>query len=124
MVVGQEGNEIYLRLVAPMRRVTTRLPHHALVILSYLICGALDVYIALCRYLPLPMRPYMRNVLAKFPYAVRRLTIYDQLNPAYAKYYAEAESKELLVGAGFVNVRAHHRHGYSWTVVGTKPADR
>src|SRR5262249_6343334 len=71
-VYGREGNEIYLRLVAPMRRVTTRLPHRVLVILSYLICSALDAYIALCRFLPLPMRSYMRDVLAKFPRAVRR----------------------------------------------------
>jgi SAM-dependent methyltransferase len=123
-VYGHEGNKFYLRLVTLMRRVTTRLPHSALVILSYLMCVALDVYVALCRFLPLPMRSYMRDVLAKFPRSVRRLTIYDQLNPAYAKYYTEAEAKALLVGTGFMDVRAHHRHGYSWTVVGMKPRDR
>jgi hypothetical protein len=46
----------------------------------------LDIYIFLCRFVPLPMRSYMRNVLARFPQSVRKLTIYDQLNPAYAKY--------------------------------------
>jgi SAM-dependent methyltransferase len=118
---GREGNESYLRVITPLRRVTTRLPHRILVMLSYVIGVALDLYIALCRFLPLPMRAYMRNVLARFPRSVRRLIIYDQLNPAYAKYYTEAEAKALLADAGFTNVAAHHRHGYSWTVLGMKP---
>ena len=32
-----------------------------------------------------------------------------------------AEAIKLLEGGGFVNVQIHHRHGYSWTVIGTKP---
>jgi hypothetical protein len=47
--------------------------------------------------------------------------MYDQLNPAYAKYYTRTEAIDLLERAGFVNVRVHHRHGYSWTVIGEKP---
>ncbi|WP_145831617.1 hypothetical protein [Bradyrhizobium huanghuaihaiense] len=64
----------------------------------------------------------MRSVLAKFPRSVRRLTIYDQLNPAYAKYYTRAEAEALLSDAGFADVQLYHRHGYSWTVSGTRPA--
>jgi hypothetical protein len=51
----------------------------------------------------------------------RRLVIYDQLNPAYAKYYTQTEAEQLLARAGFSDVRTYHRHGYSWTVIGTKP---
>jgi hypothetical protein len=51
----------------------------------------------------------------------QRLIIYDQLNPAYAKYYMKREAVKLLLDGGFINVRVHHRHGYSWTVIGTKP---
>ena len=51
----------------------------------------------------------------------RFLVIYDQLKPAYAKYYTGAEAEALLRKAGFVDVRAHHRRGYSWTVIGTRP---
>ena len=29
--------------------------------------------------------------------------------------------KVLLADAGFVDVRIHHRHGYSWTVTGVRP---
>ena len=118
---GREGNETYLRVAEPLRRVTTRLPHGALVGVSHALSLALDAYIAACRVLPLPMRAYMREVLAKFPKRIRTLTIYDQLNPAYAKYYTRAEAEALLADQGFTDVRVHHRHGYSWTVIGRRP---
>jgi hypothetical protein len=63
----------------------------------------------------------MREVLAKFPRSVRRLTIYDQLNPAYAKYSTRQEAHDLLASAGFKDVQLYHRHGYSWTIIGRKP---
>lgn len=118
---GREGNEAYLRFAEPLRRITVHIPHFALVCFSHVCIFALDVYIALCRIFPLPMRCYMREVLTKFPRATRRWTIYDQLNPAYAKYYTQGEARALLAAAGFEDVRMYHRHGYSWTVIGTKP---
>ena len=118
---GREGNETYLRFAEPLRRVTTKLPHGALVGVSHVLSLALDAYIAACRVLPLPMRAYMREVLAKFPRRIRTLTIYDQLNPAYAKYYTRQEAEALLRDQGFTDVQLHHRHGYSWTVMGRRP---
>jgi hypothetical protein len=118
---GREGNETYLAFALPLRKITVLLPHRLLVALSYLLEITLTIYIGLCRFLPLPMRSYMRGVLAKFTRPVRRLTIYDQLNPAYAKYYARAEAEALLSQAGFTEIRLFHRHGYSWTVLGIKP---
>jgi len=67
------------------------------------------------------MRAYARNVLARLPRKIRGLTIYDQLNPAYAKYYRREEAEALLLRAGFTDVRTYHRHGYSWTATGSKP---
>ncbi|WP_256807175.1 class I SAM-dependent methyltransferase [Bradyrhizobium sp. Bra64] len=119
---GYEGNETYLSLAIPLRKLTVLLPHRLLVALSYGLEWVLTAYIGLCRILPLPMRSYMRSVLAKFPRSVRRLTIYDQLNPAYAKYYTRAEAEALLSDGGFGDIRLYHRHGYSWTVSGTRPA--
>lgn len=118
---GREGNEAYLRLAEPMRALTKRMPHWMLALLCSTLNVALDVYIFLCRYLPLPMRDYMRNHLARLSRGVRRLTIYDQLNPAYAKYYTRAEAESLLAQAGFRDVALWHRHGYSWSVTGTRP---
>jgi SAM-dependent methyltransferase len=119
---GVEGNETYLSIALPLRKLTVRMPHGMLVALSHLLEIALTGYIGLCRVLPLPMRSYMRSVLAKFPRSIRRLTIYDQLNPSYAKYYSREEAETLLTEAGFTDVRLFHRHGYSWTVSGTRPA--
>lgn len=117
---GHEGNEAYLRFAEPMRHLTTRLPHRLLVALSVMLGWGLDLYILLCRFIPLPMRDYMRNVVGKFPRKIRQLTIYDQLNPAYAKYYRRAEALDLLSRNDFIDVTAHHRHGYSWTVIGRR----
>lgn len=118
---GREGNETYLSFVMPLRKFTVLLPHKGLVGLCYVLEIALTGYIWLCKMLPLPMRSYMRGVLAQFTREVRRLTIYDQLNPAYAKYYTRNEATALLKDAGFTNIQIHHRHGYSWTVSGVKP---
>ena len=118
---GFEGNEMYLRFVEPLRAVAKRLPHRLLQGVCAVLNLALDAYIFLCRFIPLPMRAYARNVLARLPRKVRGLTIYDQLNPAYAKYYRREEAEALLLRAGFTDVRTYHRHGYSWTVTGGKP---
>jgi len=74
----------------------------------------------LCRRLPLPLRGYMVAVFEKMSPEKRRLIIYDELNPCYSKYYTKREAEKLLVDGKFNNVRAHHRHGYRWTVIGTK----
>lgn len=119
---GREGNELYLALVGPLRALTTRLPHAVLVAVSWTLTLMLNLYVAACRVLPLPLRGYMREVIARLPWDKRYLVVYDQLNPAHAKYYTRQEAELLLAGAGFVGVRSHHRHGYSWAVVGRKPS--
>jgi SAM-dependent methyltransferase len=117
---GREGNGLYLTIAEPARWLTRRLPHPLLAALSHALALPLDAYVALCRRFSLPMRDYMLEHVSRLSPAVRRLTIYDQLNPAWAKYYTETEARALLEDAGFVDVQLHHRHGYSWTVVGTK----
>ena len=118
---GKEGNGLYLALIAPLRILTKRLPHYVLATLVEIIYWPLLFYIKFCRRLPLPLRGYMLLVLEKMSPEKRRLIIYDQLNPSYAKYYSRSEAEKLLVDGGFIDVRLHHRHAYSWTVIGTKP---
>jgi hypothetical protein len=109
-----------MSLLKLLRVVTRRLPHPVIFALLRLLDFPVRVYIAACRRAPLPMRLYFTQVLGRFDDKVRRLTLYDQLNPVYARYYRREEAEALLRGAGFADVRSHHRHGYSWAVVGTK----
>jgi SAM-dependent methyltransferase len=118
---GYEGNEFYLSIFGPLRALTTRLPHSFLQLVVALIYPLLVLYRFLSRFINLPQKAYIENVIWPMAPDKRRLVIYDQLNPAYAKYYKKAEALELLRAAGFVDVQAHHRHGYSWSVIGTKP---
>ena len=120
---GREGNALYLALAQPLRALTRRLPHRLLVALVRMLYLPLAGLIGLARSMPVPMRDYLNNYLARLSPEQRRLVMYDQLNPAYAKYYSAAEARALLEHAGFVNVRLHHRHGYSWTVIGERPQD-
>lgn len=119
---GKEGNGLYLAFIIPMRVLTKRLPHFILAFLVEIMYWPLVLYIKFCRRLPLPLRGYMLSVFEKMSPEKRRLIIYDQLNPSYAKYYTQVEAKKLLLDGKFVNIRIHHRHGYSWTVIGTKPS--
>ncbi|HEY2989144.1 MAG TPA: class I SAM-dependent methyltransferase [Candidatus Binatia bacterium] len=118
---GREGNDQYLRVVEPLRAVTTRLPHGVLIALVAILYVAMMGYRFLAKFLALPLKDYIDKVLWPMSPNKRRLAIYDQLNPAYAKYYTQDDARALLGAAGFVDIRLHHRHGYSWSVIGTKP---
>ncbi len=121
-VYGKEGNELYLLTFGNFRKVTMKLPHTALHAVSTALVPALRGYIAACAVAPLPMRTYMRSVLSPLDNSALRTNIYDQLNPTIAAYWTRDEVESLMRAAGFVDVRLHHRHGYSWTATGTKPA--
>jgi len=118
---GKEGNGLYLVLISPMRILTKHLPHFILSFLAEIMYWPLVLYIKFCHILPLPLKGYMLSVLEKMSPEKRKLIIYDQLNPSYAKYYTRQEAEKLLIDGKFKNVQTHHRHGYSWTVIGTKP---
>lgn len=118
---GLEGNATYLAWVEPLRKITIRLPHWALVAVCQILLWATDAYALLCRVFPLPLRDYMLDSFRRFTRERRRLVIYDQLNPAYAKYYNRDEAYSLLKDSGFTNIQLDHHKGYSWTVIGTKP---
>ena len=121
-VYGKEGNGLYLALVEPLRYITKRLPHSWLDALTYVLDYPVRVYISLCRFLPfLPLGRFMIEIMGKLTPDKRRLNMYDQLNPTYCKYYTSQEAEALLRDGGFENVLLYHRHGYSWTVIGTKP---
>jgi SAM-dependent methyltransferase len=119
---GREGNEAYLAFVLPLRQITKKLPDPALRLLCHTLNAGLDIYLKVAKIFPLPMHTYMNEMLAKLTREQRYLTIYDQLNPNYAKYYTRQEAFDLLAQAGFQNIKIAQRHGYSWTVCGEKQA--
>jgi len=118
---GKEGNKPYLMFLLPLRAVAKHLPHFVLAALVWFLYYPLLLYTRLCHLLALPLKHYFSSIFEKMSPEKRRLIIYDQLNPSYAKYYTRNEAEKLLLDANFENVRVHHRHGYSWTVIGTKP---
>ncbi|MFN6314841.1 MAG: methyltransferase domain-containing protein [Planctomyces sp.] len=118
---GREGNELYLCFVLPLRRVLRCCPDLMLTALSWFAVPMLRMYGWACRWMSLPMRTYFVGHISKLSSRQVMVTVFDQLNPAYAKYYTKSEAIELLEQSGFVDVQVHHRHGYSWTVVGRKP---
>lgn len=115
---GKEGNEWYLRVSTLLRVMTTRLPHLLLVPIVRGLDFALLLYLHLCRFWPLPLKEYM-HIIRNLSPDKRRLVIYDQLKPAFSKYYTQEEAKALLAGK-FTQVQTYHRRGYSWTIMGTK----
>lgn len=119
---GKEGNGLYLFLIGSLRAITKHLPHFMLVGFSRVLDLPLVIYIKLCKIIKLPLHKYMTEILAQLAPDKRRLVVYDQLNPAYAKYYTRQEAIDLIKNAGFENIAIHHRHGYSWSVIGTKPS--
>jgi SAM-dependent methyltransferase len=119
---AREGNGLYLSIALPLRAITRRLPDRMLRGLCHVLNAALGVYVAVAKRLPaFPLKAYSERVLAQLTPAQRFLVIFDQLNPAYAKYYTRAEAEALLHDAGFADIALHHRHGYSWSVMGSKP---
>jgi SAM-dependent methyltransferase len=116
-----EGNEAYLAVILPLRKLTSKLPHFALRLVVELIYGAAFLYRQLARIVPLPLRQYIDKIWWPMTPAKRRLVIYDQLNPSYAKYYRRQEAIDLMKDGGFVDIKIHHRYGYSWCVKGVRP---
>jgi len=119
---AREGNELYLALASPLRRLTRRLPDAVLVALSRALALGLTLYAGLCRFLPLPMRDYMRTVRERYGFEEKTQIVFDQLNPTHARYYRREEALALLGDGGFEDVRAWHHGGRGWTLVGRKPA--
>ena len=120
-VYGREGNGLYVALLTAASAVTTRMPHAVLAATIWSIYWPVIAYMTMCRWFALPLAGYMREIFARISPAKRRLVLYDQLNPSYAKYYRQGELQSLLSRAGFSDIRCYHRHGYSWTALATRP---
>ena len=117
-VYGYENNLPYILIYKFLSILTKRLPDKLLYLFSNLLNALIQPYIILCKFLNLPLKKYFINVFNKCGWKKRNDIIFDQLNPAYSKYYKKEEIEKVLTDAGFVNLVSFHRHNYSWTVVG------
>jgi len=119
-VYAREGNESYLKIIKFLRKITTKLPDFILVSIVEVLYWFSLFYGKLIRIFKLPLADYFLNVFNKMSPSKKRLIIYDQLNPSYAKYYTKDEIINLLSICKFTNIKTHHRHNYSWAVIAQK----
>jgi len=120
---GLEGSRTYLFFILPLRKLTKRLPHKWKELFSRILDIPLYIYMRTCVRFPqlnLPLRDYMTNIMQRLDPKMRRIVIYDQLSPHYAKYYTRRGVEKLMSCAPF-NTEIHQRRGYSWVAIGTKP---
>jgi len=117
-VYGFENNLPYIIFYKFMSFFTQKLPDRFVYLIASMLNLAIQPYIYLCKYINLPLKDYWIKVFNKCGWKKRNDMIFDQLNPAYAKYYKKTEIEKELLDAGFVNLKFYHRHNYSWTVVG------
>lgn len=119
-VYGYENNKTYVFINTFLRHITSVLPHWLLFPLSLCLALVAWFYAIMGKTFPMPMGSYLSNVFLKLSLSKKLLVIYDQLNPNFSKYYRQEELEDLFRKGGFMNLRAFHRHGYSWTMVGEK----
>jgi SAM-dependent methyltransferase len=119
---GKEGNSLYRGIFEPARKITRRLPLSINRQIANALYPAVLCYSTMTRRVPsLPLARYLSEVWSKFDTATRKLAIIDQINPQWARYYGRDQAEAMLTDAGFHHVQSHHRHGYSWTVIGSRP---
>ena len=118
---GKEGNNLYLFFVEPIRRICQNLPSSFISILSNILNIFLFIYISLCKIFSfLPLSEYLLGVIDKLPWEKRTVVIYDQLAPAYAKYYSREDCVKLMEQTNFKKYDIYHRKGYSWVIIAEK----
>lgn len=115
-VYSREGFEWYLKLLQPVRQIiTSRLPSRLVYFVAF--GGSLPLY----SYLRLftPKSNYLRQ-LKSFKLRHIHGILFDQLIPAYARYYSREETENLLADLDRVHV-VRPRNGSGWVVRGKKP---
>lgn len=120
-VYGAEGNRAYLIVLAALRSMVRPMPHGLLAAFVWLLYWPLVGYLAIAERIRVPLGEYLTRVVGRLDADKIRLVIYDQLKPAYAKYYTCDELRALFTEAGYEELTLHHRHGYSWTICAKTP---
>ena len=123
-VYGKENNQPYVLVQSIIRNITKFFPDILLDKISLFLTYIADSYAKISSNLfneKLPLTEYLIEVFGPCARQEKKFIIFDQLNPDYAKYYKQEEIQELLTKCGFETLLLFHRHGYSWTAIGSKP---
>lgn len=116
-VYGFENNQLYILIYKFLSIFTKRLPDKIVYLIASILNLILIPYIFLCKFIKLPLASYFLNVFNKCGWSKRNDIIFDQLNPAYSKYYKKNEIERELIDSGFSNLKIHHKDKYSWSVI-------
>ena len=122
-VYGYENNRLYVLLQKCLRLLTKELNDTFLDKISLAFSFAVDLYFLTSKtffFSKLPLTMYIKEVFNPCSRQEKKYIVFDQLNPAYAKYYRLEELEELMSKFKFTNVKYYHRHRYSWTLICTK----
>lgn len=122
-VYGIENNRIYVAIQVVFRQIFRLVPDLVLDRVSLGITFLLDVYLLISKSVfksSLPLTLYLDRLFSKCGRTQKKYIVFDQLNPAYSKYYKKKEVIELLTAAGFSSIKMFHRHSYSWTAIAQK----
>ncbi len=132
-VYGRENNGWIVHLINPMRRVTSRIPRPALLLLAHLLAIPLT---AVTRgvYGPVARRPALAPIraglfyfdymafLAQFGYREHAFIVFDHAVPAIAAYIRREDFASWFRDAGLEQVEITMRGGNSWRGFGLVPA--
>ena len=111
-VYGYEGNELYLSVIDPLRKlVTSRVPAGV----THLLAKAMTV--ALLGYLALPHKREYEKLLRGHSFRQLELIVLDQLIPSIAKYWKRDEVLALVADLPLDEIQISPTNGMSWTLV-------
>lgn len=118
---GKEGNEFYLFFYKILKKITFKITKKNLLKLCHILNIFLMPYRFMCLIFPfLPMTKYFITIFNPLGWKSQVMTIFDQLNPSYAKYYTYDEAYRLMEEAGFEDIKIEQIENYSWSVKGSK----
>ncbi len=100
-VYGRRNNNLALYLYEPLRKITTRIPHKILYILSFM--GAL-VFDAMNR-IKVPILEHY----ARFPFQTKWNDVFDMLSAPQARYYNVSDIQEWFTQAGLKDIQVSYR---------------
>jgi SAM-dependent methyltransferase len=116
---SKEGNELYLRLVKPLRKIGPLLPHS--VLLGFSLILAAPVYLHARVFNPFFKRLKLKLPLVEYICLVRKLrfmdlvnVVYDQIAPGLAFYPSRSEVEQWVDTAGGRIVELTMRTNNSW----------